>query len=664
MQNTIDKARYTAYNEHMNNYSYVHLKGGLFMNAKHNNHCPEHHHSGDCCHCEHHEHHHNEKAIIARLMAGTLLGITGAFLHGYPKSAFFIAAYLVFGYDVLWSAIKNIFRGRLFDENFLMSIATIGAFFLNEYTEAAAVMLFYQIGELLSHNAAEKSRGSISALMDIRPDTAHILCPDGIKAIACSEIKIGDTVIVAAGERIPIDGTVIQGDAMVDTSSLTGESVPRAVTAGNTVLAGMISTDGSLEIRADKEFVETTLSRILRLAEHAQEKKSKAERFITSFAKAYTPAVVAAAVIVAVAPPILGFGEFAQWLRRALTFLVISCPCALVVSVPLTFFAGIGCGSRHGILIKNGQTLENLAKVKVAAFDKTGTITEGKPHITEIRVNGSKAELLEIAAYAESDSSHPIAYAIRSAYGKKIDRNRISRISEIPARGIEAEIDGATVLAGSAKLLDERGTKISGSRPESAVYIAKNGEYMGFIGYGDKIKAESASAIKSLSRLRISSVMLSGDNADTARDIAMRAGISDFRAELMPQEKAEAIEKLKESGAVLFAGDGINDAPSLATADVGIAMGEIGADAAIESADAVIMRDELLLVPLAVRLSRAVMRIVRQNVAFSLGIKFAVMVLSLFGIGGMWPAIFADVGVCLIAVANAMRAFKINLKMY
>lgn len=629
------------------------------MNSVHDTHCCCEHHEHDCCcGCEHS--HHDSKPLIARLIVGAALGVIGIFTGGYVRLAIFLAAYLILGYDVLLTAGKNILRGKVFDENFLMGIATIGAFLLQEYTEAAAVMLFYQIGELLSHNASEKSRSSISALMDVRPDTARVVFADGVRTVPCAEIKVGDIITVAAGERIPIDGIITRGEAMLDTSSLTGEAAGRAASAGNAVLAGMISTDGSLEIRADKEFGETTLSRILELAEHAQEKKSRAERFITSFAGIYTPAVVAAAAAVAIIPPLLGFGSFAVWIQRALTFLVISCPCALVVSVPLTFFAGIGCASKHGILIKNGQAVENLAKVKTAAFDKTGTITEGRPHLTEIRANGSKAELLMLAAYAESDSTHPIAHAIKSAFSEEIDRSRIESITEIPARGVEAVIDGITVLAGSARLLTERGVEISGACPESAVFVAADGRYRGFIGYGDKIKPDSAATVKELSYLGINTVMLSGDNANIAQAVANQTGISDVRAELLPQDKAAALNGLGKNGAVLFAGDGINDAPSLATADVGIAMGGIGSDAAIESADAVIMSDELSRIPLAVRLSRSVMAIVYQNVILSLGIKLAVMVLSFFGIGGMWPAIFADVGVCLITVANALRAYKIK----
>lgn len=542
-----------------------------------------------------------------------------------------------------------------------MSLATIGAFVLGEYPEAAAVMLFYQIGELLSDQALDRSRSSIAALMDVRPDTAHVIRGGKSVEVACSEIKIGETVTVAAGERIPVDGVISKGEAMLDTSSLTGESVPRSASCGEKVLAGMISTDGSLEITAEKEFGETTLSRILELAENAQDKKSSSERFITSFARVYTPAVVAAAILAAFLPPLFGFGSLSLWVGRALTFLVISCPCALVVSIPLTFFAGIGCASKHGILIKNGMALENLSKVKTAAFDKTGTLTKGKPQVSEIRAKCEPERLLMLAAYAESDSTHPIAKAICGKWEKEIDRSKIERITEITARGVEASVCGEIVLAGSIKLLSERGINV----PEedlnlNAVYVASNNEYLGCLVYSDSIKPDSKDAVSALSALGITSVMLTGDTRSAAAETAAKIGISNVRSELLPQDKAGIISEFAKDAPVLFVGDGINDAPSLATADVGMAMGGIGSDAAIESADAVIMGDEPSRIPLAVKLSRSVMRIVYQNTVLAIGIKLLVMILSFFGIGGMWPAIFADVGVCLITVANSLRAYRIK----
>lgn len=612
----------------------------------------EHHHE---CGCEHS--HKNEGRLGARLIIGALIGAAGFFVpDGAARLAVYLAAYLVLGYDVLFTAAKNIFKGKVFDENFLMSIATIGAFVLREYPEAAAVMLFYQIGELLSHNASEKSRSSIAALMDVRPDTARVVRGGEIVSVRCEELAVGETVSVAAGERIPVDGTVLRGEAMLDTSSLTGESIPRAAAAGDKVLAGMISADGSLEIRADKEFGESTLSRILEIAENAGEKKSHSERFITSFARYYTPAVVAAAALTALIPPIAGLGGFDVWVARALNFLVISCPCALVVSIPLTFFAGIGCASRHGVLIKNGMTVEKLSRVRIAAFDKTGTLTLGKPQITEIRANGSKAETLMLAAYAESDSTHPIARAVCAQWQEPIDRNRITGIKEIAARGVEAVIDGRTVLAGSRKLLFERGVSIPMELSvKNAVFVAADGKYMGYLAYGDEIKPESAAAVSELKRMGINSVMLSGDGNEAAEAAAKVIGIDEVHAELLPQDKAQLVSGYD---AALFVGDGINDAPSLASASVGVAMGGIGSDAAIESADAVIMGDEPTKIPFAIKHSRRVMRIVRQNTAISIGIKIAVMLVSISGKGGMWPAIFADVGVCILAVLNALRAYR------
>ncbi len=622
--------------------------------------CACHHSEHSDCHCgEHMEL--SAKTMIIRLISGVILAGLGFFAGGYAKVFLFAAAYIIFAYDVLFTAAKNILRGKIFDENFLMAIASLGAFVLRDYPEAAAVMLLYQIGELLTHNATEKSKSSIKALMDVRPDTARVIENGSSVIIPCTEIKPGQRVAVAAGERIPVDGIISKGAAMLDTSSLTGESEPRPAGEGDRVLAGMISTDGSLEITAEKEFGESTLSRILELAQNAQEKKTKTERFITSFAKVYTPAVVAAAVIVAVLPPILGLGGFMQWIERALTFLVISCPCALVISVPLTFFAGIGCASKHGVLIKNSKAIENLAKSSVAAFDKTGTLTDGKLYVTEIRpIKGSKSELLELAAYAEADSTHPAAIAVKTAFSAPIDRQRIEQITEIPARGISAHIDGKHILAGSEKLLEEQGIIIGDTPSKSAVYIARDGNYIGYIGYADKIKEDSLTAVSQLKNLGFKTAILSGDNRTNAERIASAVGISSIYSELLPQDKAKILSDFSNTGLTLFAGDGINDAVSLASADVGVAMGGIGSDAAIESADVVIMGDKPSKIPLAVRISRKVMNIARQNIIFSVGVKLAIMFLSLFGIGGMWPAIFADVGVCLIAVANALRAYRLN----
>lgn len=623
-------------------------------------HCHNENHNHNACSCGHE--HEDTKILYIRLGVGLLLAVGGIIFAGNAELLLFAAAVLVLGYDVLLGALKNLVKGKPLDEHFLMAVAAVGAFVMGERLEAAAVMMFYQIGELLTDNAVERTKSSIAALTDVRPDTARILTDNGEKRVHCKDIEIGAVVLVGAGERIPIDGRIKKGTAMLDTSSLTGESMPRLAEIGDAVFAGMISTDGSLEIEAEKEFDDTMLSRILKTAEEANDKKSGAERFITSFAKIYTPIVVALAAAAAVLPPLVGLGSFSVWIYRALCFLVISCPCALIVSVPLTFFAGMGAASKSGVLVKNGLAIENLAKVNAVALDKTGTITVGVPKLTEIRVNGSKSELLELAAYAEIDSNHPIAQAVKEAYGRKPDRSRISDITEISARGVEAVIDGRNVVVGSEKLLCEKGIEIKNRSKENAIYVAADGKFMGYIGFGDEIKPTSESAVAELSEMGIETVMLSGDNKATAQAVAQKVGIKKVYAELMPDEKAEYITKLKKDGEVLFAGDGINDSPALASASVGAAMGGIGSDAAIEAADVVIMGDELRHIPQAIGLSKKVMAIAKQNIVLSLGIKFAVMLITAFGAGGMWPAIFADVGLCVITVANAVRAYYIKVK--
>ncbi len=621
--------------------------------------CTGHHHSNDsCCACT--DNHSSIKTLAIRLVAGFTAGLAGVFLSGLAGTVLFAVSYIILGYDVLFNAVKNLIKGKPLDEHFLMTIAALGAFALGEYLEAAAVMMFYQIGELLTHNAVEKTKSSIAALTDVRPDMARIITAEGEALVHCKDIAIGTTVIVGAGERIPVDGKIKRGSAMIDTSSLTGEHLPRYLEVGDSVLSGMISTDGSLEIVAEKEFSDSTLSRILTLAKEAYEKKSGAERFITSFAKIYTPIVVALAAMVAILPPVLGLGAFSVWVYRALSFLVISCPCALVVSVPLTFFAGMGCSSKNGVLIKNGLAIENLSKVKTVALDKTGTVTVGIPTLTEICVNGREEELLELAAYAETDSAHPISAAVKAAYAKPIDRSRISNITEIPARGVEAEIDRKIVTVGSAKLFNERGIEIPDHSADSCIYVARDGQYMGHIGFGDKVKATSAAAIGELKKCGIATVMLSGDSKKSVDAVAKEVGITEAFAELLPHEKAEHISRISKDGTVMFVGDGINDSPALASAAVGAAMGAIGSDAAVEAADVVVMGDDLLKIPAAIKLSKKVMAIARENIILSVGIKFLVMIICAFGVGGMWPAIFADVGVCVLTVLNALRAYYIK----
>ncbi len=632
----------------------------------HNEHSHEHSHKhshehGGCCHgnCSCHSHDEGStKLLTVRLILGVLLTTAGIFLPDSVGMWLFLAACIVLGYDIIFTAFKRLIKLRL-DETFLMSIAAAGAFILGEHLEAAAVMLFYQLGELLCDKAVDRTKSSISALLDIRPDTVRIVLGDIVTTVKCEDIKIGDRIIAGAGERIAIDGRVVKGTAYLDTSSVTGEHLPRFVNAGDRVLSGMLSTDSTIEIIAEKEFSDSTLSRILELTERAQDKKSGAERFITSFAKVYTPIVVLLAVLITFLPLLFG-GSFSVWVYRALSFLVISCPCALLVSVPLTFFAGIGAMSRHGVLVKNALAIENLAKAKNIAFDKTGTLTKGVPTLTEIRVNGSKAELLELAAYAESDSSHPIASAIKEAYGKEIDRSRISEITELTARGVYAVIDGKEVLVGNRNLIAERGISLPEAAPSSAVFVAVNSKLLGYIGLGDELKSDSSEAISSLKRLGLNIVMLTGDNKESALSAAKSAGIDTVYSELLPEDKAMHIEHLKEEGGVIFAGDGINDSPSLAGASVGIAMGAAGADSAIEAADAVVMSDETSFISKAIIHSRKVMSVAKQNIILSVGIKFAVMAITAFGVGGMWPAIFADVGLCIITVLNALRAFRIK----
>ncbi len=612
------------------------------------------HEDGCCCHS--HGHTHFEIPLIPRIILGVLLMVSG-FIFPVFEFYLFLLAYLVLGYDILLAAVKNLLKLRALDENFLMSIAGVGAFISGEHFEAAAIMLFYQIGEAMSENASVKTKASLTALLDVRPDTARIATDEGEKVLDCRDIKIGDIIILSAGERIAVDGKILKGSAMLDTSSLTGESIPREATVGDSVLAGMISTDGSLEIVAEKKFSDSILSEVLEFAKSEHCKKSNAERFITSFAKIYTPTVVALAVLVAVIPPIFSSGEQTVWILRALSFLVISCPCALVVSVPLTFFASLGCFSKNGILVKNSVTIERLSKIKTVLFDKTGTLTKGKPTVLEISPSES---ILELASYAECDSTHPLAAAVKSLYKKPVDRSRISAISEIPARGVCAVIDGDTVFLGNKRLLLENSIEIPEKIPECAVLLAKNGSYSGYIRFGDDVKPDAKYTLSALSEMGIDTAVLSGDSKGAVKALADELGIKNYFAELMPSDKAEYVKKFSKNGGALFVGDGINDAPSIAVSSVGVAMGAIGSDIAIESADMVIMGDEPSRLIGALNISRKTMSIAKENILLAIGIKLLVMTLSIFGIGGMLPAIFADVGVCIITVLNAIRAYYIK----
>ena len=575
-------------------------------------------------------------------------------------------SYLIIGGEVILTAIKNILRGEIFDENFLMSIATIGAFFIGEYPEAVAVMLFYQIGEVFQGYAVNKSRKSISSLMNIRADYANVLREGKEIKVSPEEVSIGEVIIVKPGERVPLDGTVLEGISFIDTSALTGESVPREITSGNEILSGSINNNGVLKVKVDKEYGESTVARILELVENASNKKAPTEKFITKFAKVYTPIVVAIAVLVAIITPIIiKDATFSEWIYKALSILVVSCPCALVVSIPLGFFSGIGAASKKGILVKGGNYLEALKDSEIVVFDKTGTLTKGIFEVTEINsINISKEELLEITAMGESLSNHPIAVSIANAYGKEVNKEEIKDYKEISGQGIEVIIREKQVLLGNSKLM--KNNNIAYNDIDSIgtiVHVAINGEYKGNIVISDEIKENVKEALAELKKVGIKkTVMLTGDNKNVADKVARDIGIDDVYSELLPGDKVSKIEEIlnkkTSKGKVLFVGDGINDAPVLARADIGVAMGGIGSDAAIEAADVVLMKDKVEEIIEAIRVSRRTNIILWQNIIFSLGVKIIVMLLVVLGITNMWAAVFADVGVTLIAVLNSMRIIR------
>ncbi len=595
------------------------------------------------------------------------IALIGAF-PSLVELGLFLAAYLLVGGEVLLRAAGNIRKGLIFDENFLMGIATIGAFAIGQYPEGVAVMLFYQIGEIFQKSAVNHSRRSIAKLMDIRPDFANLKVGATTKKVSPEEIAVGDLIIVKPGEKIPLDGMVREGRSTLDTSALTGESLPREVEPGHEVFSGSINKGGLLTIEVKKEFGESTIAKILDLVQNAGSKKAPTENFITKFARYYTPAVVFSALALAVLPPLfIADATFAEWFHRALVFLVVSCPCALVISIPLSYFGGIGGASKNGILIKGGNYLEALNQLDTVVFDKTGTLTEGTFHVTKIAAIGiEEEELLAYAAYAESYSTHPIALSIQTAYGKEIDADRIDAYEEIPGEGIRVRIDGKTVLAGNDKLLTKAGipyTKADASG--TIVYIAVDGSCTGYIIISDQLKADSKKAVHDLRALGIRQIaMLSGDSKETAEKIAAEIGIDTVFAELLPGDKVEQMEKLMQSkrpkGKLAFVGDGINDAPVLARADIGIAMGAMGADAAIEAADVVLMTDEPSKLITAIQIAKKTKRIVWQNILFALGVKGVLLVLGAFGIATMWEAVFGDVGVAIIAIFNAMRALRLE----
>lgn len=619
-----------------------------------------------------------QKKVLIRIIASAVLivalKVVGSFveINCYLEFALYMIPYLVIGYDILRKAFMGIKNKQVFDENFLMAVATVGAIALGDYTEGVAVMLFYQIGELFQSYAVGKSRRNISELMDIRPDYANIEVDGELRQVDPDEVDIGTVIVVTPGEKVPIDGVVTEGASSLNTSALTGESVPREVKAGDEIISGCINLSGVIRIRTTKEFGESTVSKILDLVENATSKKSHSENFISKFAHYYTPAVCYSALALAIIPPIINLiignqAGFGTWIYRALTFLVISCPCAVVISVPLSFFAGIGGASKAGVLVKGSNYLETLSKTKYVLFDKTGTMTKGVFEVVGVHDNAiDKNHLIELAAYAESYSTHPISKSLQAAYGKEIDKSRISDVKEISGHGVIAKVDGKEVAAGNGKLMDMLGIKYTEcEQVGTKVHIALDGKYAGHILISDVIKPTSKQAIAELKSAGVKkTVMLTGDASDVAKQVADELGIDEVYSELLPDDKVSKVEeylaKKGEKEKLAFVGDGINDAPVLSRADIGIAMGAMGSDAAIEAADIVLMDDDPLKIAKAIKISKKCLGIVYENIIFALGVKFVCLILGALGIANMWVAIFADVGVMVIAVLNAIRALMVK----
>lgn len=613
-----------------------------------------------------------KRQFIRILIAGAIFATAlplhwGGYVEGPLELIVFLVAYAIIGYDIIFKAARNISRGQVFDENFLMTVATIGAFFLGEYPEGVAVMLFYQVGELFQSYAVSKSRRSIAELMDIRPDYANVMRDGNMVQIDPEEVQVGDTIIVKPGERVPLDGIVAEGCSYLDTSALTGESAPREVEVGTDVISGCINQIGRLEIQVTKEFGQSTVAKILELVEESSDKKSRSENFITKFARYYTPIVVFAALALAVLPPLVTGQAFPIWIQRALTFLVVSCPCALVISVPLSFFGGIGGASKTGVLVKGSNYLEALARTEVVVFDKTGTLTKGNFAVSEIHAHKiDEQEFLKLVAYAEDYSSHPIAVSIKKAYGKPIDTSRIDDIEEIAGHGVKAIIDGKTVLAGNTRLMSREDIPHEETADAgTVVHVAVDGKYAGYVRVEDEIKTDAPRAIDELKAAGIrETVMLTGDADAVGQKVAAQLHLDKAYTELLPADKVERMEEMmaqrSEKGQLAFVGDGINDAPVLARADVGIAMGGLGSDAAVEAADVVIMTDEPSKIATAMKISKKTLRIVWQNIWFALIVKGIVLVLSALGYASMWAAVFADVGVSVIAILNAIRALNVK----
>ncbi|WP_297243483.1 heavy metal translocating P-type ATPase [uncultured Flavonifractor sp.] len=608
-----------------------------------------------------------QKRMLARIAAAALLFAAALPLPltGLARLAVFLLPYAVVGWDVLWRAVRNIAHGQVFDENFLMALATIGALVTGEYPEAVFVMLFYQVGELFQSYAVDQSRKSITALMDIRPDYANMEVDGQLQQVDPEDVAVGDTIVIKPGERIPLDGVVLEGTTTVDTAALTGESLPREAGPGDDVISGCVNLSGLLRVQVTRPFEESTVSKILDLVENASGRKAKAEHFITKFARYYTPIVVLAAVALAVLPPLFTSIQWVDSIQRALNFLVVSCPCALVISVPLSFFGGIGGASRDGILVKGGNYLEVLAKAEIVVFDKTGTLTQGVFNVTAIHPDDcSEGQLLELAALAESWSDHPISRSLKEAYGKELDPARVSEAEELSGRGVRAVVDGRTICAGNDKLMEDIGVSWHPChRVGTTVHVAADGVYLGHIVISDQVKPDAKEAIAALKSQGVrKTVMLTGDAREVGEDVAGRLGLDEVHTQLLPAGKVEQVEALLKQvspkGALAFVGDGINDAPVLSRADVGIAMGGLGSDAAIEAADIVLMDDKPSKIAHAISIARRTLAIVRQNIVFALAVKLLVLVLSAAGWASMWAAVFADVGVSVIAILNAMRCLR------
>lgn len=631
----------------------------------------EHHHDRSCACCAHeHGHGGEEKSGSARLIwlaAAAILFLLGLLSRGAVSVSLFLAAYLAAGFGILKEAVENLVHGELFDETFLMALASIGAICIGEYGEAAAVMLLFQLGEFLQDKAVDSSRDAIRALMDIRPDTANLFENGNVREVHAAEVRVGDLIEVHAGERIPLDGKVESGSSSLNTAALTGESLPQEVGIGDTVKSGCVNLSGTLLLRVTTPFGEDSASKILALVEHAEENKAESEKFITRFARVYTPVVVILAALLAVLPPLLGLGTFSVFLNRALNFLVISCPCALVISIPLTFFSGIGCASHNGILVKGSNHLEALARAEIAAFDKTGTLTRGEFSVSEVFASDgfSREAVLELAAYGEAHSDHPLARSVCKAYSGEIDRNRLSDVQERSGHGVRATLDGKELIVGKESFLRELGVPCAAPAAQAAtsVCVAYDGQFCGTILLADMPKEDAKQALSALHELGVKrTVMLTGDHPAAAEAVGKEVGIREVFSSLLPEDKLAKVRELKRSlspqGILLYTGDGINDTPVLAEADIGIAMGGLGTDAAMEAADIVIMGDEPSKIAKAIQISRKTQHIAKENIVFSVAVKVIILLLSSLGMVQLWAAVFADVGVCMLAILNSLRAMR------